>query len=223
MLFGRKHPIIKVEFGLVIKSFIYGLVDPKYPDHIRYIGAATNKHRPMCHLREAHSASYSTYKLNWIRKLLSENRIYTVIILEEFFIDVSKSILTEAEKRHIKEKKQAGHCLTNATDGGDGLLNPSLETRVKLSLKASRHKHSFESKQRMSYAQKLVWQDPFRHAQRVVNLHNRLNELLEEKIIRLQRIVTYHKYREIKQLKRNRRPLLIVAARKYEQKLQGAL
>lgn len=107
---------------------IYALVDPLEPEHIRYIGKTRIKRRPRSHEIEAKKCLWKdTYKLRWIRKLLLENRTYNVFFLEQFPEGTEDEILFSAEIRYIAEKKQLGHKLTNATDGGDGLLNLSQE------------------------------------------------------------------------------------------------
>ena len=119
-----------------MNPFIYALVDPLEPDHIRYIGLATRTDRPYVHADEALRSDVTTHKLTWIRKLLINKRMYSVNILEELLNNISREDLCNAEKRHIAEKKSLGHDLTNATDGGDGKLDWSEEERGEVSVRS---------------------------------------------------------------------------------------
>lgn len=104
-----------------MKPFIYGLVDPLEPKHVRYVGMAMRASRPYDHAKEARSPkTESSYKINWIRSVHSEGRDYAVLKLEELAEGTSRSFLGEIEKMYIASLKAIGHHLTNGTSGGDG-------------------------------------------------------------------------------------------------------
>ena len=109
---------------------IYSLIDPR-TGAVRYIGKADNTKRRLCvHLAEAKYSNRHNHRINWIRSLLSDNLISILIVLESGTGDVWK----DSEKRWIKIFRDAGAKLVNGTDGGDGMCNPSEETRNKISL-----------------------------------------------------------------------------------------
>ena len=119
----------------MFKPCIYGLADPLEPEKIRYIGKARRSWRMKTHATETRNhPEYKTHKHNWIRKLQTEGRDYIVIILKEFEEDISDDLLYTHEVHFIAKYKVENHDLTNATDGGEGMRNPSPETRTKLRL-----------------------------------------------------------------------------------------
>ena len=150
------------------KPCIYALVDPLELGHIRYIGLTTIERRFEGHAKEARNfPDRQTHKLHWIRKLQSENRTYNIVRLEEFSIGVPEELLFIAEQYHIAQHKKDGHILTNTTDGGEGLLNPSLEIRDKIrtAQKIRWTDPKYRARQSVSFSagQRLRWQDPQQH------------------------------------------------------------
>lgn len=116
-----------------MKGIIYYLVDPREPEHIRYIGVTSRdmEDRGLEHIKEAkYYKGKNTYKLNWIRKLLSEGVEPKQLLLKEFdFVDEEELFLKEVEI--VKEYKEKGHKLTNTTLGGKGTLGHTLSPEVK--------------------------------------------------------------------------------------------
>jgi len=117
---------------------IYYLSDPRDPNNIRYIGKTIRElnHRLSIHIAEI-SLVNKTHKNNWIKFLLNEGIIPTISLIEE----INDSYGSEREIYWIRYYKELGFDLTNSTDGGEGMLNPSEETRKKLS-KASTGKNN---------------------------------------------------------------------------------
>lgn len=115
---------------------VYALVDPRESDHLRYIGKTINEYRAFGHLKDARNLEITTRKCNWIRKLLSEGIMFEEIILEEFPLGFPDELLNELlnakEMYYIAKFRLEGHDLTNSTEGGGGILNPSDETRAKI-------------------------------------------------------------------------------------------
>jgi len=108
------------------KNLIYVLIDPRNGE-FRYIGMTKNGvSRPKEHTKE--SKYGDTHKARWIRKLQSLNLKYKIGILQEL---KRLDQLAAAEIKWISFYRGCGARLTNATDGGDGLLNPTKEVRAK--------------------------------------------------------------------------------------------
>lgn len=125
------------------KPCIYGLVDPLEPEHIRYIGYTARTFRMIAHEKEARYSNHNTHKLHWMRKLISEGRMFQSIILEEFEPDVATSTLISAEIRHIAEKQSLGHHLTNGTSGGDGVAStPEVKAKLRASWTPERRRQA---------------------------------------------------------------------------------
>jgi hypothetical protein len=148
------------------RPFIYGLVDPLEPNHIRYVGVASKyAGRPFIHAQLARRESTEpSHPINWIRKLQREGRDPVVMILEEFPENVSRdispgSLLGFVEDSYINSLRAIGHKLTNQAPGGQGGdLGP--EANAKRAAKGIGNKygvgtiHSKESKQQMSESMK---------------------------------------------------------------------
>lgn len=129
------------------RPIIYGLVDPLEPKHVRYVGMASNAGRPYVHAKQARRPNHKYSHLrHWVQKLQAEGREYTVLILEELSEDVSRHFLGEVEKMYIASLRAIGHNLTNATDGGEGALNPSQEVRAALSARNKGNKYGLGKK-----------------------------------------------------------------------------
>src|SRR5579859_4689242 len=108
------------------EHFIYCLSDPS-SDELRYVGkSSTGFKRP----RQPHSARCGS----WIKSLKTRGVDPKIEILEEIEDgEYLKERLNAAERFWIASWRIAGANLTNLTDGGDGLMDPSLETRRKIS------------------------------------------------------------------------------------------
>ena len=120
-----------------MQPFIYGLVDPAEPKHVRYVGMSNVREgRPYDHARAARRPNTKvSYTINWIRKIQSEGREPEFIKLEELASGTTSKFLGFVEQCYIKSLREIGHRLTNATDGGEygdsGPLSP--EGRAKRS------------------------------------------------------------------------------------------
>jgi hypothetical protein len=109
--------------------YIYALFDPLRPDVVRYVGKTYMKieTRRMRHVGEARRG-LKNHRGYWIRALLADGVIPVVRLLAE----VPANGWQAHEKRFIAEYRET---LVNSTDGGEGLENPSEETRRKMSEK----------------------------------------------------------------------------------------
>ena len=103
--------------------YIYGLLDP-LEGEIRYVGKCTN---PTGRLRAHIKERGNTRKCNWIATLCAQGREPVLLILEE-----GEGAWQERERRWIAAFRMLGNDLCNHTDGGEGLVNPSPETRLKI-------------------------------------------------------------------------------------------
>ena len=116
---------VSVTPGVVsVSAYIYGLFDP-HTTELRYIGKAKNVHRRLAlHLCPTQLRP-KTHKNHWIKSLLSVGRKPEVSVFEEVVLERWE----EAEKFWIEYFQFLGCRLTNGTSGGDGLHDPSPETR----------------------------------------------------------------------------------------------
>lgn len=127
-----------------MKFIIYGLIDP-ITLMIRYVGlSATGMRRPKSH-RNQRNSSVDTYCARWVRNLIQSGLEYEIAVLEECgCVDQ----LPQAERWWIAYGRASGWPLTNLTDGGEGLINPSARTRLKISEAVRKRMATPESKQR---------------------------------------------------------------------------
>jgi hypothetical protein len=121
---------------------IYALFDPRYPTIVRYVGKTQRPldARMRSHIWEAGSGLKS-HRHHWIASLNAVGITPTVKLLEE----VSADDWQAHEKRWIKHFRDAGHPLTNTSNGGDGLdseawkaiwASPEFRKRQSVALKA---------------------------------------------------------------------------------------
>lgn len=118
---------------------IYTLVCPR-TDAIRYVGMTSKSlaGRLASYLGEARRG-LSGHRVAWIRSLLRAG--LKPIIRHD--LDVSAGAdWREVERSRIAHYRAMGCALTNATDGGEGLQNPSTEVRQRMSNSARYRKYS---------------------------------------------------------------------------------
>jgi hypothetical protein len=131
----------------VATTFIYALCEPGTRT-VRYIGKTENLGRRFReHLRG--SSKKKSHLGNWLRSLAgdSPNRIT--------LCEVPESEGSAAEIQYIRAARESlGMKLVNATDGGEGVSNPSPESRVKMSAAKRGKKASPETRAKMSVAQR---------------------------------------------------------------------
>ena len=124
---------------------VYRLSDPRSGE-IRYVGVTHQKlrYRLVKHLSAARNGR-PQYVSAWIRTVLSAGIEPIIEILEEGIGN-----WVEAEMRQVLAHKEAGHRLTNLTDGGDGIIGL---------------RHSEESKRLMSIRRRAI--PPKKHTESV--------------------------------------------------------
>lgn len=139
---------------------VYGLTDPR-SGHIRYIGKVNGypNSRMRSHIYEARYGKRHNHRLAWIRKLLKDGFQPRFILLETC-VDDKELII--AERRWIATFRALGAQLVNGTDGGEGMANPSAETRAKLTASRKGKKANLRPGVRAmrSVAMKNRWEDP---------------------------------------------------------------
>lgn len=114
-------------------TYIYLLCEPD-GETPRYIGKANNPwKRAEGHVKEALGGK-NTHKCCWIRKLFKQGQSFVTMVLEK----VTEDKWQERESHWIAHYRSLGYEICNATDGGEGLKNPSEETRKKIAEEARR-------------------------------------------------------------------------------------
>lgn len=137
-------------------GIVYGLVDPN-TNAIRYIGKSIQGiNRAFEHCRKSSVKEGNTPKNNWIKKLLANNQMYSVVILfsvskEDYTKESLNILLYNKEKDLINTFDN----LLNLTDGGPGAIGRVLseESRKKMSDSAKKQNHDHLRK--ISQSQKL--------------------------------------------------------------------
>lgn len=140
------------------RPFVYGLVDPLEPKHVRYVGMASkNKSRPYQHAKKIKSNVNPSHFVNWLRKLADEGRSYDVLILQELPAASPRSFVGFVERCYIDSLRKIGHDLTNVSEGGWGgdtgrLQSP--EERKKMSEFQTGRTRSVETREKMAEAKR---------------------------------------------------------------------
>jgi len=135
--------------------YIYTLSEDTI-ENVRYIGYSKDpRHRLRVHQRES-NLRVKNHKTDWIKKMIKEEKEIILNIIDSAKDDEIKKL----EKYYIKKYRDDGYNLTNSTDGGDGLINPTPEVRERMSKNNPRlglnkgRKLSEELKKRLSDANK---------------------------------------------------------------------
>jgi hypothetical protein len=114
------------------EHIIYGLIDPR-DNELRYVGYTSDeKKRYKSHLSKS-SLKENTHKNNWIKSLLA---LDLKPIMEVICDYETAEELPQREIQWIANMRILGNDLTNATDGGDGVMKGrkhSEETKKKIS------------------------------------------------------------------------------------------
>lgn len=107
--------------------YVYVLTDPRTGD-VRYVGVTDNpKKRLQGHIRDVKREK--THKANWIKSLLRDGLNPIMTLIDE----TDNENWQQCEIGWIAHYRAMGCNLVNSTDGGDGVRNPSEETRKRMS------------------------------------------------------------------------------------------
>lgn len=128
-----------------MKYLIYILMDPFYYE-VRYVGLSTRgirrakDHFCPCNLK------VNTHKTNWIKSVIRQGSMPIIRVVQQWR-SMGYKELCAAEVYWISYFKGVGCPLTNATDGGGGMIGyiHSKETREKLSVANKGFKHTPEA------------------------------------------------------------------------------
>lgn len=130
----------------------YTLIDTKDFD-IFYVGKSSLDRlndRKSEHIYS--SKNKKNYRSNKIRKLLKEGFNFHIIPIK-FYLTEEESY--QDETNMINLYKNMGYKLCNTTEGGEGLRNPSVETRKKLAKAASKRFSGLGNPSKMPHVKKL--------------------------------------------------------------------
>lgn len=102
-------------------GYIYGLINPRKPEHIKYIGKTVRKLelRLTAHLQEAKTKNNK--RTSWINHLRKQNIKPKIIVIEIIKID----LLNEREIYWISYYRKMNQADKNTLDGGDGFTSIS--------------------------------------------------------------------------------------------------
>jgi hypothetical protein len=123
-----------------MKGYVYGFFDPREDvpasdphsseHHYRYIGQTINLKRPERHNYSAkNGVGQNLYFFRWLRHVQSKgyDAKWRIIDTCESWVELDK-----LEEFYIAWYRAYGHKLTNSTNGGAGVRNPSPEARFKI-------------------------------------------------------------------------------------------
>lgn len=130
------------------KAFIYALCEPG-SRKVRYIGQTVNPQVRFKHHLSG-SSKKKTHLGYWLKSVLDAGQVPNLVVLCETTEDQCNA----EEIRYISAARAIGIRLTNATDGGEGMPNPSPETRARMSAAHAGKKLSPEHRAKMSEAQR---------------------------------------------------------------------
>jgi NUMOD3 motif len=119
--------------------FIYTLIDP-LTNSIRYIGQSI---RPMERLTNHCNDKSECHRTHWIQSLLKQEMRPLLLVLD---CVASDDDWRTVERDWIAYGRERGWSLTNGTDGGDGTMGLSAESRARIRAAWIGRKHSPESR-----------------------------------------------------------------------------
>lgn len=131
-----------------MKTFtLYGLNKPG--EEARYIGVTSKR----LEVRLSHHLCDrpDNHRTRWIRKMLQENQKPEIV---PYCVGLTDKEACELERSMIAELKKLGLSLVNGTGGGEGIFEPTDETRKKLSEGNKKWKRSPETCGRISESKK---------------------------------------------------------------------
>lgn len=108
---------------------VYVLYDKAEPNKVRYVGLTCDPRKRLSAHRNPKAAD-QTHRANWARKVRDTgSEIIMEVVIDEIDLDAVKT----AEMLLIAYHRENGGDLVNSSDGGDGVLEHSPETRARIS------------------------------------------------------------------------------------------
>ena len=126
-------------------QYIYRLIDP-ITKCVVYIGKTKNLKKRFGDHKRLRKNKYETRLEVWKNNLIKSG--YFPIM--EIITECNEFNANELERFYIKSYREMGINILNSTDGGDGLQNPSEETRRKIGLKSKGRIPSEETRRKIS-------------------------------------------------------------------------
>lgn len=100
------------------EQYVYGLIDPRKPNHIKYIGKTKNvKRRFTLHLYTRNKEN--TYKAKWIKSLIEQSVKPEIVVIEV----TDSETINERERFWIAYYRSLGQAEANHRDGGGGFTS----------------------------------------------------------------------------------------------------
>lgn len=127
-------------------TFIYALCEPDTGE-VRYVGKADD---PKRRLNSHHSDVRRSHRASWIKGL----KLRGLLPRMELLLEVQKSDWQYWEREMILMFRESGCDLVNSTEGGDGVENPSKETRERMAAAKLGKLQSLETRRKRSLATK---------------------------------------------------------------------
>lgn len=122
--------------------FIYALIDP-FSCKVRYIGKTIRLKERLANQCNEKS---NTYRCHWIQSILAKGKKPVQVVLQELN---NNEDWKSAEQKWISIARKYGWDLVNLTDGGDGVVNLSGESKERLLKTWKGRKHKPESIEKM--------------------------------------------------------------------------
>lgn len=130
--------------------YVYTLSDPRTPDDIRYVGVTFSpKRRLSAHISDCDRIR--NRRANWVRSLkrIGLSPVFSVIDTASIISWPDKEVYWIAHYRSL------GFDLTNSSDGGFGILNPTQDVRRRISEAQKKRFESMTSEERAAIVKRM--------------------------------------------------------------------
>lgn len=134
-----------------MKYYCYILIDPRNTEPF-YVGKGHGKRSDTHYNLSIKKTHYNPKLQNKILKIYKVTGDKPIVKKLDYQLE-DEGVMLVLERMLIWYYRNEGYDLCNMTDGGDGLINPSKETRNKMSLSHIGKKHSEEQKQKIGISQ----------------------------------------------------------------------
>ncbi len=149
--------------------YIYGLRCP-LSGAIRYVGKTVNVARRLnAHLNAAKNSKETHHRYTWLRRVIAAGMRPTIEVLRE--VSEGEDWQT-AEREMIAEYSKVTLALTNSTEGGEGLVNIPISSRLRAADKHRNRLKDPEVNRKFRAVLAAAWADPERRAARMATLRS---------------------------------------------------